>query len=161
MAELPEKSAIDVRRERGRWEFGLDQADLAQGKEPLHAFQPAGLNIEADVKKALLADLKECRLSRQQVADALTMLSGHDVGLAQLEHYLAETKPHRFPAHLIPAWVRVTGSRRLLILIAAEAGLWLADAEEHDLADLGRASLQREKLDKRVVELRTRLVEKV
>ncbi len=97
------------------------------------------------VRKALKADLAGCGLSREEVALRLSNRVGR-VSLAMLDAYVAETKAHRFPAELIPAWVSVTGSRRLLDLLCGEVGLSIATSEDRDFAELGRAQMTGERL---------------
>src|ERR1035441_7803548 len=65
------------------------------------------------VRKALKQDMAECRLSREEVAIRLSVRMGR-IGVAILDAYVAESKPHKFPAELIPAWIEVTRSRRIL-----------------------------------------------
>lgn len=113
------------------------------------------------VKRAAAADLRVCRLSREQVADRLSVALCRRITLAQIDAVVSETKEHRFPAEWIPAWVQITGSARLLEMLCREAGYWLADEGEHGLAEYGRTLLQREKLDERADVLRGQLWSRV
>ena len=101
------------------------------------------------LRKALKTDLAECRLSRDEVAARLSVRMGR-VGAATLDAYIAESKANKFPAELIPAWVEVTKSRRILTLLCGEIGLSVATEEDRDFADLGRAHLKSEKLRKKL-----------
>lgn len=88
-------------------------------------------------------------MSRDQVAERLTEVAGR-VTVAQLNAYIAETNANRFPAELIPAWVAVTKSRRLLDLLCGEVGLSVATVEDKEFAELGRAKLRVEQLELRL-----------
>src|ERR1017187_1216247 len=49
------------------------------------------------VRKALKQDMAECRLSREEVAIRLSVRMGR-IGVAILDAYVAESKPHKFAA---------------------------------------------------------------
>lgn len=91
-------------------------------------------------------DARECVLSRVEIAQQL------GITLAILDSYMAETKPHRFPAELIPAWVRMVGSRRILSAICAAEGLSIATQEDREFAELGRSALRQQKLGQKLWE---------
>ena len=159
MPEIQELSDIGQRRQLALWKDGFDRIEVEQGLMP--TYERADLDLHLRVKRAAAQDLKGCRWSRQQVTHALSKLVGREVSQAQIDTIIAETKTHRMPAEWIPAWVRVTGSRRLLDLLCAEAGMWLADETEHDLAELARAQIHQERANTRIQELRTRVEAKV
>ena len=161
MSEIDWSSDIHRRREEARWRVDLDQGDLADGRSPFRSYRQDQADLPLLVKRAAAQDLKECRWSREEVAEGLSRLIGRPISLAQIDAMLAETKQHRLPAEWIPAWARVTGSTRILALVCAECGLWLADETEHDLAELARAEMEREKAGARAEELRKRLAEEV
>lgn len=110
--------------------------------------------IASAIKGVLGLDLRECRLSRAQVAEELSRLCGRVVTESQIDAYTAETKSHRFPAELVPAWVKVTGSVRLLSLLCGEAGMWLGSRTDHGFAEYGRAAVRREKESARLEQLK-------
>lgn len=125
-----------------------DRSDM--GAAYSGAQQPSStafLTASAIVRDAMLADLHGSRLSREEVALELSRVAGRAVSLAMLDAYLSETKQHhRFPAELLPAWVHVLGSARVLMAVCGQAGLSLATQEDRDFAELGRAELRRRKL---------------
>ena len=104
------------------------------------------------VREALAADLKECGISRSEVAHRLSRAIEQPVSLAMVDAYVSEAKPHRFPAELVPAWVYVTNSRRILEALCVELGLSIATAEDRDFAELGRSRLRDNKLTRRLWE---------
>lgn len=119
------------------------------------------LDFHREVKWALSQDVKAARWSRLQIADGLSLLVNRQVTEAMLDAMMAESKEHRFPAEWIPAWCRITGSRRLLDLLCSAAGYWLADRTEHELAELAKIQLQRSKAAARIDELRKKLLNQV
>lgn len=111
--------------------------------------------VGRDIKEALAADIRECRLSREAIAEELSRLSGRDISPAQLDAYVAQSKTgHRFPAELVALWVKVTRSQRVLALLCEQAGLWCADVAEHELAELGRAQIMRERAEEKAAGLK-------
>lgn len=103
-----------------------------------------------DVRAILSADLKECEKSREQVALDLSEIVGTRITLAMIDAMVAPTKANRFPAEWIPAWIRVTGSERLFRELCGAAGLFLGSEEDRDFAELGRARLKAEKLERKL-----------
>ena len=95
---------------------------------------------------ALKLDVKGSHLSREQISLDLTRVSGTKFSVAMINAFIAESKPHRFPAELIPAWIHVLQSSRLLDVICAELGLSPANEEARRFEDLGRHQLRTEKL---------------
>jgi hypothetical protein len=103
--------------------------------------------FHAKVRLVLAQDLRESRLSRPQIAGRI------GISVAMLDAYIAETKPHRFPVELIPEWIEVLGSRRILDAICeACGGLSVATEEDNEFAELGRAALTQQKLGQKLWE---------
>lgn len=120
----------------------------------------AWFSAEREIKQALAQDIKDFPLSRAQIADALTRGAGWKITASQVDHWVAATNPHRFPASLLGLWVRITGSRRALEAQARVCGLIVADQVDCEFAALGRALVQREKLDGQFEALKSRLAGK-
>jgi hypothetical protein len=117
--------------------------------------QSGNSDLQLAIKRAAANDVRECRRSRAQIADELSSRTGRSISVAQIDAYLAETKSgHRFPCDLLPAWVQVTGSRRVLDILCAAAGYCLADQTERELAELGRECIRREKSQSRLEALK-------
>lgn len=106
----------------------------------------------AHVRKALAQDIAFSTFSRSEIAQQLSNCIGRHISVAMIDAFIAETKPHRFPAELIPAWVKILGSDRVLRAVCAEAGLSLATEEDREFAELGRTRLRDEKLTRRLWE---------
>ena len=116
------------------------------------SLSPMFSGLSARVREVLALDLKQSRLSREQIAIELTETAGRPISLDMIEAYVAGSKPHRFPAELVPAWVSVLGSRRLLEVLCGELGLSPATQEDRDFADLGRTRLRDEQLTRKLQE---------
>lgn len=83
----------------------------------IHISEPFGIQV----KKIAVQDLKFAKYSAEEVARAVAALSGRELTLPQLEAFIDPAKPNSFPLEIVPAWVRVTGSRRLLDLLMERA----------------------------------------
>jgi len=161
MSETEFVSAIIKRREEARWRAYLDRHDAQQARLPFEAYSPAEGDLHLRVKQAAALDIKDCKWSREQIADGLSRLTGNPVTVATINAMVAETHGHRIPAEWLPAWSRVTGSTRILEMLASEIGMWLADATDHDLADLARAELEQQNAARRAATLRRLLTDKL
>jgi hypothetical protein len=141
---------------------GIPEQLLLDGLEAAEKPFPAEIrDVRDDVKRALAADVKGCTWSREQIAHGLSIYMRRDITVAMIDAMLAPSKEHRFPAEWIPAWVRVTGSCRILTLLCAQSGMHLADGTQHDLAELARLQLQQKKAAQRAEALKRKLWEKV
>jgi len=148
---------MDRRREEARWKRGQDQRDERENRSAFYSFSSEWADFNIQVKRTAALDIKECRHSREEITIGLSRLVGRQVSIAQIDAMLAESKPHRFPAEWIPAWVRVTGSKRLLDLLCAASGYWLADDVDVDLANMARAEILRDRHGSKASDLRARV----
>ena len=109
------------------------------------------------IKRASALDIKECSLSREQLAHCLGSILRRNITLAQLDSITSETHAHRFPADWVPAWTLLTGSRRVFDLLVVAAGLWIGDAHDRMLADYGQTCIDSEALNEHSEALRKKL----
>lgn len=91
----------------------------------------------------LLADLSDCGLSRAQVAYAMSAELNAHITVAQIDAIVSATKVNRLPAEWVGAWMKATGSRRILDQLCADAGLTVATKEDQQFAELGRLEVRR------------------
>ena len=142
---------LDKLRQRAHLDEDIDRRYLERGKVPCISpgadEEPA---LDVTIKTAAALDLKQCRWSREQVAEGLSAILERSITVAQIDAVTSKTHSHQFHLAWLPAWVRITGSRRLLDLVCAASGLWAVDGGEWDLAQYARASLTAEKLKKRI-----------
>lgn len=86
------------------------------------------------VKEAMILDAYKSGLSRFQIADRLAEELREPVSKSAIDCYLSKSKPHRFPAAWVKAWMKVTGSRRLRE--------FAVDEEEIRAAEIGRLHIR-------------------
>lgn len=84
------------------------------------------LNIRETLRLAQIEDIKQCPLSRHQIAGEMSHLLGTAVTKAMIDSWTAESKPqNRMPAEYVSAWCMVTKSRRSLAIINEAAGAFV------------------------------------
>ena len=82
-----------------------------------------GLNIEAALRQALSAALKQCRLSVFQVAGEMSHLLSETITADMIYSWTAESKSsHQIWASRLAAFCAATGDRRPLEILAEAAG---------------------------------------
>jgi hypothetical protein len=113
------------------------------------------------VKRQATKDAAGSKVSRAAIADRLSRSLGRRITTAVLDAVLSETKPNRFSADWIPAWVQITGSTKLLAMLCEGAGYYLADETTLNLAALARAELGKKKLAQEAADLTAKLRGKV
>ena len=83
------------------------------------------LNIRDQLRRALNRSIKDCGLSRAQIAGEMSHLLGVDVTKSQIDAWTAESKDqYRVPAEYLPAFCRVTESNESIEVITDAAGMF-------------------------------------
>lgn len=154
------RAAIYVARESSTEQEQHRLGSLDHSQKELD-FDSAGgwvMDLEDQVAAALREDIRESNLSRPEIAGQLTTLLRRTITLAQVDAWCSLTNRNRFPADALPAWVLVTGSRRVLELLAAGAGLYVIGGEERELVEFARVEIEARRVAERRRELRQRLM---
>jgi hypothetical protein len=113
------------------------------------------------VRSILVEAIRACDKSRAQIAEEMSFLVGREITERMLNGFTAESKDdYRFPSELERAFCTVTGDNRLLISKVERHGLYVIDANEKDLLELGRAYAQRTNADERIELLQRRISER-
>lgn len=112
----------------------------------------------ADITLALRASLvkaiKQCSLSRYQIAAQISELISRDITKEMLDKYCAESaEAHRIPAEIIPAFCLITGSRAALDLLAQAIGCTLLGPEEAQALEIVRLRMEKTELEKQIKKL--------
>lgn len=139
------------------------QGDLffAQPRPP--TVESGAMNVSVELRNALARALKECPLSRTEVACRMTDLLFGDVGegevsKSQLDAWTAPSKGDwRFPLEYLPAFVQVTGAVGLLDWVAGKCGCRVLQGEQALLVELGAIMLH----ERRLKQARTNLERRV
>jgi len=110
-----------------------------------------GLDPVPPLKRAMAAALRECGLSRDQVADRMNQLLAADgqtprVTVNVIEKWVAPSAAHVIPLQLLPAFCRVVDSLAPLEALAATLGAVIAGPREQRLIAIARADQETKRL---------------
>lgn len=83
------------------------------------------LNIRERLRISLNRAIKNCGLSRAQIAGEMSHLLGVDVTKSQIDSWTAESKAdYRIPAEYLPAFCRVTDTTEPIEILTQAAGMF-------------------------------------
>ncbi len=105
------------------------------------------LNVDAELRAAVSADIKACPLSRYQIAARMSELVGEEITESMLYSWTAESKDrHRFPAQYIPAFTIAIGERRAVECLSRRSGLFALPGPEALRAEIQRLDEEEKKI---------------
>jgi len=112
---------------------------------------PGSHQFALQLRNILTRALKECPLSRSQVAARMTDLMYGDAGdgevtKVQLDTWTRSDPSWRFPLEALPAFIEATGAVWLLDVLAEKCGCRILVGEQALLAQLGAVILERKRL---------------
>ncbi len=112
---------------------------------------PGSFNFSLELRNLLSRALKECLLSRAEIAARMTDLMYGDAGdgeitKAQIDSWTRSSDAWRFPLEALPAFVETTGTYWLLDSIAERCGCRVLVGEQAMLAQLGAFMIHRKRL---------------
>lgn len=83
------------------------------------------LDLRDPLRKCICMAIKQCSLSRYEIAGKISHLLGVDVSKTTIDAWTAESKEgHRMPAEYLPAFCAVTGDLTPIRIIAELAGMF-------------------------------------
>ena len=129
----------------------------------LAAFEPAeqpiepqfgSLDIAAELCAVLALSIKECPLSRAEVAARMSDLTGKTITEDMLNKWTSKSgEAWRFPLEFAPAFEVATGSQNLMLLIARKRGVLIMTPKEGRDAEIGRAQREIRAMQRRLRQL--------
>lgn len=123
--------------------FDVLQQIQDQGKEESSEGE---LNVAEKLRMALVSAIKNCPLSRHQIAGEMSHLLGHEISKTTIDTWTAESKDqHRIPAEYLPAFCRVTGERRPISILAEVGGMFAMPGPEALRAEIQKYDEQERK----------------
>ena len=125
----------------------LEALTLAQrdtrGEQP----EEGEANIREPLRRAVVAAIKRCPLSRWEIAGKMSHLLGTEITKFQIDAWTAESKEmHRVPAEYLPAFCMVTGDHGPLQLMAETAGLFAIPGPDALRVEIQRLDEQERKI---------------
>jgi len=116
---------------------------------------PGGMNVDIPFRERVSDALRNCPLSRYQVAARMSETVGQDITKTMLDSWTAESKEqHRFPAVFLPAFCEAVGSTDLLRILGKTVGAFVLPGPEALRAEIQRIE---EEILRKQVEKRRRL----
>jgi len=113
---------------------------LSQAQEEAASSQKiGGMDIDRAFREKVSEVLRQCPLSRYQVAARMSELVGQDITKSMLDSWTAESKEqHRFPAVFLPAFCAAVGSTELLMMLGTPCGAFVLPGPEALRAEIKR-----------------------
>ena len=101
------------------------------------------LDIDAEYRAAVSADIKACPLSRYQIAARMSEFTGQEITESMLNNWTAEShEKHNMPCKLLPAFVMATEGRRAFECLSRRSGLFALPGPEALRAEIHRLDEQ-------------------
>jgi hypothetical protein len=96
-------------------------------------------DVDRQFREIISAVLKNCPLSRYQVAARMSELLGQEITKAMLDSWTAESKEgHRFPAIFLPAFCEAVGQADPIRLLGRLVGVFVLPGPEALRAEIHR-----------------------
>lgn len=134
-AKRSRRKATDI-RQRDFYALLGDLEAVPMPEEP--AREPGAMELDQPMRRWLGEAIDKSARSRAIIAENMASLSGRAITKAQLDSWTGASRPHRFPAELLPAFCAACGNIYVMERLAATMGAEIADATTAKLAHLGR-----------------------
>jgi hypothetical protein len=96
---------------------------------------PGALDMDIAVRWALTQAIRGSSLSREQIVERMSYITGREITVPMLDTFTAESKrQHRFPLAWANAFCAVTNDYRLISLMVEKAGFRVVTVAEADVA---------------------------
>lgn len=111
----------------------------------------SSLNIDLLLRETIAQAIKECPLSRFQIAARMSELLGVEVSKTMIDAWTAESREgvNRFPACYLPAFCHAVGSIEPLKMLADLVGSVVVQGEEALLIEMSKIEEQEHNLLKK------------
>lgn len=104
------------------------------------------LDVANKLRVTLITAIRQCSLSRHQIAGEMSHLLGHEVSKTTIDSWTAESKErNRIPAEYLPAFCRVTGDREPIRLLAEHGDMFAMPGPEALRAEIQKFTEQESK----------------
>lgn len=121
-----------------------------------HPKASGSMDIDRLFREAISEALKNCPLSRYQVAARMSELTGQEITKAMLDSWTAESKEgHRFPAIFLPAFCEAVGCSEPLKILGHLVGVFVLPGPEALRAEIRRLE---EEIGKKQQEKKKRMI---
>lgn len=115
---------------------------------------PGSLNDDSMVRGVITASIKSCGISRQQIAERMSISLNYSVTERMLTAFTSESKElHRWPAAWDRAFCEAVGDSTLLRCRAEAAGFRVIDRDEIAILAIGREYLRQKRATEKLAAL--------
>jgi hypothetical protein len=105
------------------------------------------LNLAGPLGRAMNTAIRECSLSRWEIAGAMSHLLGREISKAMLDSWTAESKDgHRPPADVITALCVVTKCKEPLLVLSEPVGLFIVPGPDALRAEIQKLDEEAKKI---------------
>lgn len=110
------------------------------------------------IRATLAESIKRCPKKRAQIAEEMTAAVGTRISEAMLNAYTSASHDrYRWPLAWTCEFCKITGSNRLIEVLAECMGVMVCNEEDRLLLELGREYLRRKEADQKVSELEAQI----
>lgn len=105
--------------------------DLIDSLQDSPGPEPGSLNIQYEFQGAIIQCIKQCPLSRWEIAGKMSALLNQEISKYMLDTWTAESKEyHRFPAEFVPAFCVAVDCFKPLEILARAGGRFVLRGKE-------------------------------
>lgn len=134
------------------------QMSLPFSKSPCVEYRAGHFRRAEAVLEAVHVTLKDCFLSREQIADEMSRLLGEKITTSHISNWAAESKNGwRIPLEWAAAFSAVTNDTRVIKSAFAGSGITILDDSEMVFYDIGKSIEEKREMDARLKGNRDRL----
>ena len=133
-------------KKRGSSDIARGQLLLPLCSGGTNSIRAGNLNRKDAVREALTHALSVCPMSRDEVAEEMSRLSGEAISRNHLDNWCSTGKREwRFPLELVTAFCRITRDFGLVAAVLEGTGFTLADDQTLKAAQYGRMLAEEKK----------------
>lgn len=122
------------------YDIRAEQLSLPFMHSPSFEYSAGSFRRTESVQEAIRLTLKDCRLSRDEIADEMSRLLGEKVSVNHIANWAAESKNgYRLPLEWAAAFCVVTNDSRVIKAALRESGINVLDDGEMVFFEIGKA----------------------
>ncbi|SDB03373.1 hypothetical protein SAMN05660653_00148 [Desulfonatronum thiosulfatophilum] len=130
-------------KKKARTDRGQLQLPLDLHREPVRA---GGYRVRDAVQEALRETLEKCPISREDLAEEMSRVTGESVTVNHLNSWTAASKQGwRFPLEFAAAMAMITGNTAILDAALSVTGFRVVSVDDLKIMEFGRLTLEEKK----------------